>query len=447
MKTKSRNGRWSLAGEYHYAKQHADEATAHAAWEAFRDLCEYALDQGAAAGGMNGPSGYFGHWAIATMREPLEKAGLYKDVAFANLWAHVGYIPITERISRQGDASIGGTGNTDFIYGSYNTILRLMMNLPPAERLQYLQGYSRILNMICDQQSPMCAYEPFEIDGTFIHHDMFNLNYGGAAYETLCNLASVLSGTRFQFTPGSVAALKRTAVLLAFLGNTESCRAQCQRLLRRHQTLLSRSARWKNSRDWERPTASRSTRKWPSLYLGLAQPYLALSKEAKATLANVEAPPMLSEDPVVRKKLDIRHIETTAKEFEALGFKPAPPVGHFTLNSAAGAIHRRDQWSVTLFGLTHLHRGMENSGGLYPQHLQPLYPQRFRVRDLLGQSALAVCQRLPAARLGLAFHSRHHLDDHLSVGHLRRLFALAANYGPQSVRRDPTKADQRTPHG
>ena len=251
-----------LAGEYNYARQHADEATAAVAWEAFRDLCEYALDQGAAAGGMNGPSGYFGHWAIATMREPLEKAGLYKDVMIANLWAHVGYIPITERVSRQGDASIGGTGNTDFIYGNYNTILRLMMNLPPAQRLQYLQAYSRILNMICDQQSPMCAYEPFEIDGAFIHHDMFNLNYGGAAYETLCNLASVLSGTQFQFTPGAVATLKRTAVLLAFLGNTVMPRPMPAATAATSNVAIL-STRWKNSRDWERPTASRSTRRWP----------------------------------------------------------------------------------------------------------------------------------------------------------------------------------------
>ena len=132
------------------------------------------------------------------------------------------------------------------------------------------------------------------------------------------------------------------------------------------------STRWRNSRDWA-PDGKPIDPEMAALYLGLVQPYLALSKEARAALANIDAPPMLSEDPVVRKKLDIRHVEATAKEFAALGFKPAPPVGHFTLNSAAGAIHRRDQWSVTSSGMTHLHRAFENSGGTYIRSIYNRY--------------------------------------------------------------------------
>ena len=310
-----------LVGAYWFEVRKGSGEKAQEYLTAFIDLCEHLLDQGFAEGNNNISSSGFNVWDIVFMREELEKAGLLKEMLLAGAatsialrgdvlmhedWAKVGYFP----------------RNTDVAL-EYGRLLALTALLPdPAERLQRLYAYQRAVSLLCDPK----LGEPYAWDGTMHHHPQFNVNYAAGVYMIdACNLA----GTCFKPYPEAMALLKRSFMMMAFLGgasgivppNIPGYGGQPHQLLVKERLL-------------------------PWAYCDTAESRNGVDPDVAALFLAFVGDK--SDDP-------------QAKKFRDMGIKPFNFEGHMTLNGGSKALHRRGDWLVSIAGQHKFRRPSESA--------------------------------------------------------------------------------------
>ncbi|MFA6291241.1 MAG: chondroitinase family protein [Victivallales bacterium] len=312
-----------LVGAYLFEKGKGNKEAAAALLNAFFDICDHLLDQGYDEGDNNISSSGFDVTCITTMRDELAKTGRLRDMLLSSAacglairgdvlmikdWEHAGYFP----------------RNTDFS-GEYRRLLALTTLLPDqSERLQRLYAYQRTVSLLCDP----ALGEPYAWDGTVHHHPMFHIAYACGVFIAD---AYNLRGSCFRLNPDAIAMLKRSFMAMAFMGGASS-------------TVPPNIPGY---------TGQPLTINLAGLSLMLshcdtAESRQGIDPEVAAIFLAVEGEK--SKDP---------HVQ----EFRSLGIEPYKFSGHKTLNGASIALHRRDNWLVSIAGQYKFRRPYEPNPG------------------------------------------------------------------------------------
>ena len=308
-----------LAQAYLAAKAGKRSGEAEELLRAFFDFCDHLDDQG----GLAIDTPYF-----ASMRGELESSGRLRTMVVNSLSAGNGFKLRALVAKDHFDTSETIFGNADMIWGPYYQMPKLLMLLPdPSEKIQFLRAYKRLLDDICSSQSP----EPFQVDGTAHHHNMFHINYCSSSIWRLIENAYHLRDTSFRLAPSTMAVLKKNILVMAFASN---------------RVVMA-----------------------PSIPGYTGAPFLYDAAPWAEKLAYCGTPeggqPIDPEMAALFMALTKEPDGASAREFKALGIKPFDFDGHLTLNSAAISLHRRDGWLVTIAGMNSHYRGLEQNAA-YP---------------------------------------------------------------------------------
>lgn len=297
-----------------------DQRQANLLKQAYVDLCEYSLDQGDAEG--SGSPGAFGYdtcqWpnAIFPMREVLEKAGIAHDYAASLAW-HNGGAAVFQK-------TIGGfpEGDLDRVMLNYNSLPKALAMFPdPAVRFQRFMAFRRMIDTICARRD----MNPMTADGLAYHHGMFHCDYASYEMPTLIHLCRTFQDTCFRLSPEAHETLKRYVAVMAFM---------CNR--------------------YDMP---------PNLPARAGTPRIFNMAEMAGIMAECGTPdgkqPLDRDMASLFLKLNQNTKDPRVAKYQALGIKPHPQVGHWSVNGVAGVLHRRDDWLVSIVGMNKYFFGTE----------------------------------------------------------------------------------------
>ena len=312
-----------LVRAYLFAKAKGPTDAAEKLLAACLDVCDHLLDQGYAEGNNNISCSGFPIKCVLAIRKELAESGRLRDMLLAGAactlqihgdalmhedWSRVGYYP----------------RNTD-LSPDYLTLLVLTSLLPDdAERLQRLYAYSRAVSCLCDPD----LGEPYAWDGTGHHHGMYHTAYTGGVFT---RHAYALRGTPFRLSPAAMAILKRSTLAYAFLGGPGN-------------------------------TVPPNIPGYTGQPLGIWVPFIARMMTQCDTAENrhgvdpdiaaiyLAMPGCNGPDDVLAQKCRTQAVE------------PHRFIGHLTLNGASIALHRRDNWLVSIAGQNRFRRGYEANG-------------------------------------------------------------------------------------
>lgn len=284
-------------------------------------LCRYLLDQGFQEG--NGQVGWIGngydfrHYppAVFAHRDLLEREGLLDAMAKSTAWLCMGEAMLAERPFSSMD---------QFYNYSAHLPAAILMIPDEAECYQRLRTFKRYLDITIGD-NPL----PFGTDGTAHHHTGHHLSYGGYTPPALLQTQILpFKDTEFRIAPRTQEKLRTYARSCAF------------------QTMHNSLA--------------------PNLYLRSGAPLPFSAAPAALKLARLGTP---DGKETIDRDMAAIYLDSLdgadspdAKEFRAMGIKPVSPAGHMSLNRAATALHRRDDWQAAAVGMCREHRGLEIYG-------------------------------------------------------------------------------------
>ncbi|HID06782.1 MAG TPA: hypothetical protein EYP10_06505, partial [Armatimonadetes bacterium] len=306
---------------YRSAKRSRNRNVANEALQMFFDLCDYLIDQGATEGNANVGgmfSGYqlrYWHPHVMDMRDELRATGRLRKMALTVAWFLGGSIMFMEKPSF----------DTDTLSNGIRNLLAAIMLLPdPSEKLQRLRALQRMFNLV------LTSNYPVGLDGVVIHHGMHHLAYASYSMPAAFGIFEMLRDTQFQFNPQVHERLRTYVYATAFSANKytvpPNMNGRAGTPLQINVAPLARIMAKAGTPDGR----ERIDREMAQIFLWL------------------NASP---NDPI-------------AKEFITMGLKPKPPTGHWTLNGASAALHRRDEWLVAIVGMNRFKRGLEIYGWL-----------------------------------------------------------------------------------
>lgn len=284
-------------------------------------MCRHFLDQGYQEGNNNFGwigNGYdYRHYspAVFAHRGLLKQAGILDRMAKSTAWFNMGHAMM----------SAAPYSSCDQFYNYSSHLPAAILMIPDeAERYQRLRAYKNYLDRTIGEND-----YPFGRDGTAHHHMGHHLSYGGYTPPALLRTQILpFLHTEFRIAPGTQEKLRAYARACSF------------------QIMHSQLA--------------------PNLYLrsGAPQPLNAASTALQ--LAQMGTPD--GTDAVDREMaaLYLNALDGAdspeARQYRALGIRPARVEGHMNLNLAATAIHRRADWQAAAVGMLKHRRGLEIYG-------------------------------------------------------------------------------------
>lgn len=279
-------------------------------------LVEYLLDQGYQEN--SGNLGWVGNGygfrhlppAIFYLKPYLKKAGIWNDTV-----KMTGYFSDGVQMFRE-NPTTSCDGVCNFTVQLLPSILLLD---DVAEKYQRLQAFREFNNKIIANNAP------FGNDGSLHHHGGHHLAYGSYALPTyLVSQLLPIEGTEFEINDKSVAKMHLQGYALAMQINKD-----------------------------------------------FAAPNLAMraGQFTKVDMSNLLCQLSLLRDKNNEMKAYYLYfmgdkVNEDTKKYKAAGIEPKQPIGHLTLNVAAVATHKRDDWSVSVAGMNNLYRGLEIYGWL-----------------------------------------------------------------------------------
>jgi chondroitin-sulfate-ABC endolyase/exolyase len=285
----------------------------------FIDLCAHLLDQGWGEGSYPGcaESCYeTRNWlpVYYSMRDVLAEAGLLRETALAVSW-HLG--------GGRGTLQESPTANMDYLNNMNRALPPCALMLPDeSERLQRLQIMQRYLNLVLTSNSVLGP------DGCAYHHGTFHFAYASYSMPMPIHIASCLADTGFRLSPEAHQRLKTYVYAMAFAADKYSMP--------------------------------------PNVSARTGTPMNCNMAGLAATMAKIGPPdgrkPLDPDMAALHLLLTDKHDNDDARRFREQGIQPQPLTGHWTLNGAAGALHRRDHWLVSIFGMFKFHTGVEIYG-------------------------------------------------------------------------------------
>lgn len=320
-----------LASAYLFAKAKNQSAEAEKLLQAYFDLCDHLLDQGWVEGNSNVSDG-LSVAAVCSMREELSRTGRLRDMLIS---AAVHGTQLVGVLTDEILNAAGGPGNgifnmnCDMMFYSngYVDSLAMFAAIPNAEeRLQRARMWRRAMNAKCQPRFG----EFLCLDGTAHHHSFFHPAYGlGGLRGMIHSNLNATHGTSFMLSQESIAALRHAVKTYAYLASDKTVPGNVPGYTGSPYAVLTIA-------DYAAELAKFNVQNGETLDREMASVYLAFTRGSNN--AN-------------EKKL--------AAEFQAAGVRPYQYPGHLTLNGAAMAAHRRDDWLVVVAGIFKLRRGKE----------------------------------------------------------------------------------------
>jgi len=288
----------------------------------FVDLAAHWLDQGRALGMPRHPVNYPGAGlnGFLAMRDVLAEAGLAREMALS-LAEDLGCQTYGQYLAETPWASMDGIG-------SWNANLMACLLLLPdeAERLQHLRTVQRFFSLALLNPKTLGP------DGCCYHHGGFHFAYASYCLPGVFEMVAKLADTDFRISDETLDRLKtyvRTIVFTLTDGEQPyNIVPRCGDPLRGNvlgpATTLARMGTTGRKED--------------------------LNREMAALCLN-----QLDANGKTREPY---------KSWAAQGIAPVPQTGHLTLNGGPVAIHRRDDWSVNIGGLSPFYNCVEIYGWL-----------------------------------------------------------------------------------
>ncbi|MEI6423729.1 MAG: chondroitinase family polysaccharide lyase, partial [Lentisphaerota bacterium] len=315
----------TTAKNYVCARDEKRKEDAEQLLELYVDVAEHAMDQGVSEGSRNTPYGGI----IGMMQEELKDPRLRGLALSAAYWAGGDALEAEDLT----DVAWGwGKGaeqwnNTDyFFYSFYLLPQTLVLIADPAIRLQRFRAFKGFVDRLCDPKMG----EPFAMDYTVHHHQMHHVAYGDQMFGRLMNnILPNVHDTCVRPSPAALETMKRYALASAF----------------------------SSANDFAPPSI-------PG-YAGCPHPHLLATWSF--VLANCGTPDdskPVDPDMASLYLATVKGLEPKpeqAKKFEEMGFSPMKFDGHLTQNGAAAAMHRRDDWLVSMVGMNRSRRGKESN--------------------------------------------------------------------------------------
>lgn len=284
-------------------------------------LCRHLLDQGHQEG--SGNFGWIGNGydyryytpALYAHRELLARAGILDGIAKNAAWLNMGHSMMSN----------SPFSSCDQFYNYSSHLPGAILMIPDeAERYQRLRAYKQYLDRTIGQ-NPL----PFGRDGTAHHHTGHHLSYGGYTPPAMMHTQILpFSTTEFRISP------------------------QTQEKLRHY----ARACFWQTMHN----------KLAPNLYLRSGAPLDFSASNICLRLAQMGSPD--GKNPVDHEMAALYltaldgNDTPMARQYRAMGIAPARIEGHFNLNLAATALHRREDWQAAAVGMLQMHRGLEIYG-------------------------------------------------------------------------------------
>ncbi len=289
----------------------------------FVTLTAHLLDQGFAEGMASSYMGMgYGEQHFRTvffrMREVLAPAGLLADTARLIAWLFANMNPgnyLNETPVSAGPMDELGNNNL-FLFPA---VLMLPDEEERLQRVALVQRYYNLFLMRPDVIGP---------DGCAYHHDMFHFAYACYQMPHVIDLVTKLSGTEFQLEAAVYDRLRNYVYAMAFATvdgrMPPNVAARSGFPMGADVSKLARILAEAGTPDGQKEI--------DPLMAGL---YMTIARDPEA-------------DPI--------------PAWRARGIAPLPLTGHWALNGAAGALHRREDWLVSIFGMARFWPGVEIFG-------------------------------------------------------------------------------------
>lgn len=320
-----------LASAYLSAKAKKQTSEAEKLLQPFFDLCDHLVDQGWVEGNNNVSDG-LNVAAICALREELGRTGRLREMLVS---AAVHGTLLSGVSTVEASQTTGGPGNgvlylnCDMLFYSLGGIdsLALFAAIPDEEeRLQRVRTWQRAMDLKCQPRFG----EFLCLDGTVHHHSFFHPAYGlGGLRGTIHFGLAATHGTCFTLSPESIAALQRALKTYVYLSGDGILPGNVPGYTGSPMAVPSIAEYAGELAQWNPKNGQPFDREMASVFLAFTQG----SKNAKH--------------------------EALAAGFRAAGVEPWRYPGHLTLNGAAMAAHRRDDWLVVVGGIFKHRRGKE----------------------------------------------------------------------------------------
>lgn len=300
--------------------------------EMFVTLTLHLLDQGydCGSGLVSKPTGYvYRHWPpiFYRMREVLSEAGILREVALALLYQMGGS---EEALSEEPEA------NMDRLHLVNKALLPCASMIPDlAEREQWLRAIQRYYSVVLLNRDTLGP------DGCAYHHWFHHFSYASYSMPFPIRAAHSLDDTLFEIGAEAHERLRRYVYAMTF-------------------AMVNHTQPWNmNGRS--------------------GTPISRDMSDQAGLLAEMGTPDGEGEiDPLMAGlylKITDTPDEEPATTWSAQGIEPLDLTGHLTLNGTAAALHRRDDWLVSIVGMVKFWRGLEiygwhqsNNYGMYARN-------------------------------------------------------------------------------
>lgn len=286
-------------------------------------LCRHLLDQGFAEGSALGTAHHLGYplrpffFAVFLMRDLLRTQGLLPEMSRALAW-----FTGRGRIFRP-DEELQHESMDTFNTFAPGLLAAALLEEEEGRRARLLGAFQHWLNRTL---RPAPGLEgPLKADGSLFHHCAHYPAYGLGGLRSLAPILYCLSGTPYAVCPEAHALLRRAVLALRLYSN-----------------LL----------DWPIAMSARHPLgRGPHAHIFTLDPfrYMALAGSPDGRR------PIDPEPAAAYLRLAERTAAAEERDaisfFRRRGFRPEPdPTGHWSMNYAAAAIHRRADWLVTVRG-------------------------------------------------------------------------------------------------
>ncbi|CAF1546936.1 unnamed protein product, partial [Didymodactylos carnosus] len=294
-------------------------AEAQATWNLFIDLSDYLLEQGWSEGNGNMEGNLDIGYEIRNfpsclfyVRDSLQEAGRLHSVICAALWIMYGHLLLEEKPSVM---------DTDIIHNYLLNCLTLILCIPDTHEIhQRLHSFTYLIEYVLEK----LIHDPVALDGLVHHHWMSHFDYASYSLPDIIKIGSVFNDTEFHFSDNVRRIIRRSAYAVNF------CLVDAEKI---PPNVAARAGK---------PTVCNGLNMIKTCVSvcddnHTYDPFLAgvligLCSKTDKTIA-----------PYIRDGIDVIELD-----------------GHLTLNSTAGAIHRRaKQFYVSIVGMGKNRRGLE----------------------------------------------------------------------------------------